>query len=245
MLQEGYFNHVSPEGLSPWYWFQRQGYQYQYAGENLAIGFLNSNEVTRAWMKSPDHRENILNPHYQEMGLAVVKGNFQGQETTLVVQFFGKQMTTTTAVATKTEPSTSPGVPISSKSSLSKVASKVQGEQASETVAPSKKTSVPVSPYRSPGATNVSTLPTTHNSQIILSLFEFLNQNYEKGIKTVILAFLALVGLAIFLMIIIRIEQQSPDLIAKGGFAMIILISFLLLEEGTLLRIIPHNLLIR
>jgi hypothetical protein len=59
------------------------------AGENLAIGFVDSEEVAKAWEASSTHRQNLLEPSYREIGVAVVKGSFQGKETTLVVQFFG------------------------------------------------------------------------------------------------------------------------------------------------------------
>ena len=42
-----------------------------------------------AWMASPTHKDNIVNPKYTEIGLAVVPGTIQGQETVLVVQLFG------------------------------------------------------------------------------------------------------------------------------------------------------------
>jgi len=96
MLEKGYFAHNSPEGITPWYWLERSGYNYTAAGENLAIGFLESEQVHRAWMDSPSHKRNILNPNYQEMGIAVLKGDFQGRETSLVVQFFGNPRVTHT-----------------------------------------------------------------------------------------------------------------------------------------------------
>lgn len=89
MLENDYFSHYSPEGVSPWHWLEQAGYDYRQAGENLAIGFLESEQVHLAWMKSVSHKENILNANYQETGIAVVRGDFQGKETTLVVQFFG------------------------------------------------------------------------------------------------------------------------------------------------------------
>src|SRR3989344_1075380 len=60
MIQNGYFSHTSPSGLTPWYWFGQVGYNYQFAGENLAVGFYESQEVYNAWMNSPSHRENLL-----------------------------------------------------------------------------------------------------------------------------------------------------------------------------------------
>jgi len=89
MLEKDYFSHWNPEGKSPWYWFQLAGYNYQSAGENLAIGFLDSEEVYQAWLNSPSHKANILNPNYIDMGIAVLKGEFQGNEVFVVVQLFG------------------------------------------------------------------------------------------------------------------------------------------------------------
>lgn len=101
MLQEQYFAHVSPSNLSPWYWFQQAGYSYKYAGENLAIDFLEAENVIAGWLASPSHRSNLLSTKYQEVGVAVVSGNFQGAESILVVQMFGTPTPPpTTTVAT-------------------------------------------------------------------------------------------------------------------------------------------------
>ncbi|MCX6723023.1 MAG: CAP domain-containing protein [Candidatus Staskawiczbacteria bacterium] len=40
MVANNYFAHTSPTGVSPWFWFLKVGYNYKYAGENLAIGIL-------------------------------------------------------------------------------------------------------------------------------------------------------------------------------------------------------------
>lgn len=89
MFAFNYWSHVSPSGRTPWAFFLDVGYKYQYAGENLARDFSDPSSVVRAWMDSPSHRENIINPKYQEIGIAVVDGTLQGVETTLVVQLFG------------------------------------------------------------------------------------------------------------------------------------------------------------
>lgn len=89
MAQNGYFNHVSPSGVSPWHWLDQAGYGYKYAGENLAIGFVDSSEVQSAWVASPTHQANIVNNKYKEIGIAVLKANFQGNPATIVVQMFG------------------------------------------------------------------------------------------------------------------------------------------------------------
>ena len=84
MISNHYFAHTSPEGLNPWYWIKSLGYNYSYAGENLAIGYKDADELVNSWMNSPEHRANILSPNYHDMGLAVIKS----QNSTLVVQFF-------------------------------------------------------------------------------------------------------------------------------------------------------------
>ena len=89
MFSVGYWAHTSPTGRDPWSFFQEVGYDYLYAGENLARDFMDSGSMVTAWMNSPTHRDNIVNSHYQEIGLAVVNGSLDGVETTLVVQVFG------------------------------------------------------------------------------------------------------------------------------------------------------------
>ena len=95
MFAFNYWAHISPSGRSPWSFFQEVGYRYLYAGENLARDFMNSESVIEAWMNSPSHRDNVLNPNYKEIGLSVVNGTLNGVETTLVVQLLGTPPTTT------------------------------------------------------------------------------------------------------------------------------------------------------
>ena len=44
-------------------------------GENVAYGYPTGRAVVRAWMNSPGHRANILEPRYRRMGLAARKGS--------------------------------------------------------------------------------------------------------------------------------------------------------------------------
>ncbi len=96
MAEKSYFAHQSPEGRTPWYWFGLAGYDYAYAGENLAVLFSDSEDVVRAWMNSPGHRANILGSHYTEMGIGTAKGMYKGVPTVFVVQFFGTPSKTIT-----------------------------------------------------------------------------------------------------------------------------------------------------
>ena len=93
MLENKYFDHFSPTGISPWYWIDKSGYDYYYAGENLAMNFLDSEEVIDGWLNSPSHKENLLNKDYKDIGIAVLSGDFnnEGINRILVVQMFGSK----------------------------------------------------------------------------------------------------------------------------------------------------------
>ncbi len=91
MFANNYWAHISPTGTTPWSFITSSGYQYLYAGENLAKDFDKTNELVEAWMNSPTHRANILKPEYTDIGLAVMNGKLNGAETTLVVEEFGSK----------------------------------------------------------------------------------------------------------------------------------------------------------
>jgi hypothetical protein len=91
MFEKDFWAHVAPDGTTPWYFIRSAGYEYQYAGENLARGFDSADEVVNAWMASPTHRENLLSPNYKDIGFAVGSGSLTGSETILVVQAFGSR----------------------------------------------------------------------------------------------------------------------------------------------------------
>lgn len=89
MFSENYWAHYSPSGKDPWGFINGAGYKFTYAGENLARNFYNSRDVVNAWMASSTHRDNLLNPRYLNIGIAVMEGELNGQKTVLVVQEFG------------------------------------------------------------------------------------------------------------------------------------------------------------
>lgn len=90
MLKNSYFAHTSPSGVTPWHWLKVANYNFIYAGENLAVDFTESDNIQKAWLNSPKHRENILNSNFTEIGIATADGFFEGKNTTFVVEFFGK-----------------------------------------------------------------------------------------------------------------------------------------------------------
>jgi uncharacterized protein YkwD len=89
MAKSGYFAHTSPAGQEPWYWFNKNGYPYLLAGENLAINFSDPQKLLSAWLASPKHKANILNPDFREIGVSVKTFNNGGKKYTVVVELFG------------------------------------------------------------------------------------------------------------------------------------------------------------
>lgn len=108
MLEKDYFAHVSPDGVTPWFWFGQSGYAYAIAGENLAIDFFAPADTVKAWMNSPTHRANILHAEYQETGVGVVPGEFQGGTSIVVVHLFARPLTPLPTTISPSSPQPSP-----------------------------------------------------------------------------------------------------------------------------------------
>lgn len=125
MFTKNYWAHVSPSGVTPWDFIRNAGYNYEYAGENLARGYTTAQSVVAAWMASPEHRANILSPHYTDVGFAVAQGTLTGEpDTVLVTEEFGSTAATTqqtvpplvrqAAAATKQVQASAPAAPVAS-----------------------------------------------------------------------------------------------------------------------------------
>jgi len=71
MDERGYFGHTSPEGTSPWGRMDAAHYSYGYAAENLALE-TDARAADDDWWRSAEHRDNMLGPHYQRVGIATV-----------------------------------------------------------------------------------------------------------------------------------------------------------------------------
>jgi uncharacterized protein YkwD len=116
MVKRNYWSHVTPDGEQPWGFMEAAGYQYQAAGENLAYGFGTSDQVISAWMNSAEHRANILNTNYTDVGFATANApNYQGHGAeTIVVAMYGQPVGT--PAAAKLTSSTTPAFTIDSNS---------------------------------------------------------------------------------------------------------------------------------
>jgi uncharacterized protein YkwD len=67
-------SHVGSDGSSVGMRVKRTGYRYRNVAENVAQGQDTSREVMISWMRSPDHRRNLLNSSYTEIGIGVAYG---------------------------------------------------------------------------------------------------------------------------------------------------------------------------
>ena len=66
-------SHDRPDGRAFHTVYDENGLMYDLAGENIAMGQLTPQEVVEAWMNSPGHRANILNPLFGHLGVGVAK----------------------------------------------------------------------------------------------------------------------------------------------------------------------------
>ncbi len=118
MFSKDYWAHNSPDGKTPWIFIEDAGYNYVYAGENLARGFNTDTDVTNAWMASPSHRANILSPNYTDVGFAVITGKLNGEETVLVVEEFGGRTLAAVPLQPPSEKAISTSATVTEKSSV-------------------------------------------------------------------------------------------------------------------------------
>lgn len=71
MAEQNYFSHTNLEGESPFDRMEEDQVAFRTAGENLAYGQLSSIFAHEGLMNSKGHRENILQPHYEHLGVGV------------------------------------------------------------------------------------------------------------------------------------------------------------------------------
>jgi uncharacterized protein YkwD len=74
------------DGKSPYDRIKAAGYRYMVAGENLARADVTVEEVMAAWMASKDHRDNILDAEFTEIGIGLVRD----EQNTYYTQVFAK-----------------------------------------------------------------------------------------------------------------------------------------------------------
>jgi hypothetical protein len=212
MLAKGYWAHFAPDGTSPWSFFLKFGYKYQYAGENLARDFQDAGSAVTAWMNSPSHKDNILNPNYREIGIGVVEGSLAGADTTIIVQFFGAPL------------AGQPVIPVVKAKEALPSTAKV-------TPAPTSKPIATPTPTPTPEEVVVSKQSTSASSIVFVSPF-----NSTKNISLLVTGILILV-LSIDLIVVRRrrIARIGGRTIAHLAYFGMILAVILILKAGQII----------
>lgn len=248
MAKNNYFSHIGPDGKTPWEWLSGVGYEYRYAGENLAVNFIDSKDVVDAWMNSPGHRANILNTNYTEIGIGTAVGTYKGKTTVFIAQYFGKPLLENGVSTSKiTAISTSSNVLVSASSVAKERASMQKTSVLGESTKLNESTSVQVESFvalensnmnsqvENPKvnqknqdlATNAgSSMPSEYSSVIERTL-----SSPRAIVNNLLILFAAIISLALILKIFIKIEIQHPPLIVNGLLVIILIVSALLLNK--------------
>ncbi len=78
MARRNYFDHDTPEGVTPSERLARIGYASSLTGENIAKGEMTAEEALRGWLASPGHCANIMDRRFTEMGFGLADGGGEG-----------------------------------------------------------------------------------------------------------------------------------------------------------------------
>ena len=259
MASKSYFSHNSPDGKTPWYWFDQVGYDYAAAGENLAVNFTDSKDITEAWMRSPTHRANIMNGNYTEIGIATARGLYKGKDAIFVVQELGRpsliarQLNTASGtarsiqemIATATRTLPAPLV-IKASSTSTSTAPKpkvvlpqaVAGASLNVGVAPTIPTQKKSASTSVAGAETQKLdvpvypleLPILERSH--LSKLDLLLASPRQATTTIYLILVAIILFALGLAVFIKIRVQYPHIIANGILLVAIILSLIVLNQA-------------
>jgi uncharacterized protein YkwD len=100
MEADGYFAHNSADGTAFWKriesFYPEGGFGYWSVGENLLWSSpdVDAEKVLDMWIASPEHRKNMLDPQWREIGVSAVHsesapGVYHGLTVTIVTTDFG------------------------------------------------------------------------------------------------------------------------------------------------------------
>ena len=80
MAENGFFSHTGSDGSDVSDRVERHGYEWSAVGENLADatpGHFTPRSVVEAWLGSPGHCANIMQPDFREIGAAQATGDLE------------------------------------------------------------------------------------------------------------------------------------------------------------------------
>jgi len=233
ILEKNYFAHTSPQGISPWYWLKQANYSYHYAGENLAIDFTDAETLYKAWLDSPSHRANILNPKYKEVGIVALTGDFNGRKTTIAVQHFGTLFEKPSQVAEKPSPVPPAFAELETKSLASS-----RETQEEPVLTPQEKeiegNSLAVIQEKINDFEKFANDVQAKQGPKILGVLAEKSDQITKDVSLFALIFIIL---ALFLNVFIKIKVQHRGLIVNGILLIILILLLILIGDKSLLNI--------
>lgn len=245
MAKEGYFSHTSPEGITPWYWFRKVGYTFLYAGENLAINFVESEAVQNAWLQSPTHRANLLDVKFKEIGMATVGGVYKNGPSIYVVQMFGTPAKAAVARATATTSDTVLTGATNTKPKLPAINSPAQTPEVKGEAASSAPVSIPaiVKPVLEPIITTSELAIVKNTEDVNPVVSEAPVEKYSKWYERFLFggsyyvdlaykALFALVLIALLSMVFIEVRRQHWKHIVYGLSLLLVLTLSLLINQS-------------
>lgn len=225
MITRDYFSHDTPEGKRPWQWIDRGEYDYVYAGENLAMDFNSAEVVHSAFLKSPSHRKNILNPKYKDVGIGVVTGELNGHQTILLVEFFGTQRKDLSTLATAQaamDNSIEPQTPPATEPEDIRTAGVTRDE--TNLFSQSNEGIIVVTTQQNPGKTLVDVV------------IEYSNIFF--------IAFLIFIFVSLALNIFVRIKIQHTSVILQTVVVLALLIAMIIVKFHFVEQVAPHILIL-
>lgn len=240
MITRDYFAHNTPEGKRPWQWIDRSEYDYVYAGENLAMDFSSAEVVHVAFMKSPTHRKNILNPKYKEVGMAVLKGEMNGHETILLVEFFGTQRKDLSTLASTKPIPAEPGIqqptPVAPDTSIvvdEEIPVGIAGEETSSLVE-----EVIESASVGSAAEGVIVVVTDQKTSkaLVDLVIEYSNIFF--------IAFLIFILISFALNIFVKVRVQHTSVILQSIVVIALLVAMILVKFHFVEQVAPHLLIL-
>jgi type VII secretion protein EccB len=86
MVDRNYYDHITPDGVDPGHRMSAAGYKWSAQGENIAFGYNDAAAVMVGWMDSAQHRGNILNCNFRDMGVGLA---YNAQHVAYWTQDFG------------------------------------------------------------------------------------------------------------------------------------------------------------
>ncbi len=76
MVSRNFFGHTNPDGKDPFERLKESKVVFSAAAENIALGPRTGRQVFEIWLRSPEHRKNMLDCHFTRQGVGYVEGRW-------------------------------------------------------------------------------------------------------------------------------------------------------------------------